>query len=95
MTDITTLMQFLFEGNYLGFLQALYVMAFQSADLLYGTITMIGMTALYIRTHSILFLSLIWILLGGLFLVAMPILANLAVFFMILGLAGMLYKTFM
>lgn len=95
MVDIATLLQFLFEGNYLGFLQAIYVGAFQSADLFYGVLSMIGVIALYIRTHSLLFISIVWILLGSLFIVAMPILANLAVLLMVFGLAGMLFKAFM
>lgn len=95
MTDIATLLQFLFEGDYLGFLQAIYVSAFQSADLFYGVVVMIGAFGLYIRTHSLLLLSIIWILLGSLFIVAMPILSSLAVLLMICGLAGMFYKLFM
>ena len=87
MTDIPTLMQFLFEGNYLGFLQAIYVSAFQSADLFYGVISMIFAVGLYIRTNSLILISLIWILLGSLFLTAMPIVSNLAVFLMIFGIA--------
>jgi len=95
MPDIATLLQFLFEGDYLGFFQAIYVSAFQSADLFYGVITMMFAIGLYIRTHSLLFLSILWILLGSLFIVAMPIVSGLAMLLMIFGLAGMLYKLYM
>jgi len=95
MPDISTLLQFLFEGDYLGFLQAIYVSAFQSADLFYGVLSMIGVIALYIRTHSLLFISIVWILLGSLFIVAMPIVAPMAILLMIFGFAGLLYKAFM
>lgn len=95
MTDVATLLQFLFEGDYLGFLQAIYVSAFQSADLFYGVVTMMFGIGLYIRTNSLLFVSIIWILLGGFFLVAMPIVSGIALLLMIFGLAGMFYKLYM
>jgi len=95
VTDVATLLQFLFEGDYLGFLQAIYVSAFQSADLFYGVVTMMFGIGLYIRTNSLLFVSIIWILLGGFFLVAMPIVSGIALLLMIFGLAGMFYKLYM
>lgn len=95
MPDISTLLQFLFEGDYLGFLQAVYVSAFQSADLFYGMVSMIIVVALYIRTQSLLFISIVWILLGSFFLIAMPIVSGIAMLLMIFGFAGLLYKAFM
>lgn len=95
MVDVWALMQYLFDGDVLGFIQACYVSAFQSADLFYGMLALIGVSALLIRTKSLLFVSIIWVLLGGLFIVAMPIVSGLAVFLMIMGLAGVLFKVFM
>lgn len=95
MVAISTLLQYLFEGDYLGFIQAVYVSAFQSADIFYALVIMLFTSPLYIRSKSLLFLSIIWILLGGLILVATPIIAGVAMLLMIFGLAGMLFKLFM
>lgn len=94
MPSMETLLQFLYDGNFLGFLQAIYVSAFQSADLFYGVLSLFPFVALYIKTNSLLFVSIIWILVGTLFITAMPIVSNFAVLLMAFGLAGLLYKAF-
>lgn len=95
MVDISALLQFLFEGDYFGFIQAVYVSAFQNVDLFYGMVTLILVAPLYIRTRSLLLVSIIWIMLGGLFITAMPIVSTLAVLLMVFGLAVVLYEVFM
>ena len=92
--SVESLLQFLYEGDFLGFLQAVYVSAFQSSDVFYGVLTLLLTAPLYIRTHSLLLLSIIWIMLGGFFVVAMPILSRLAMLLLIMGLAGMLFKLY-
>jgi len=94
MVDIQTLLQFLWEGDFLGFLQAIYVSAFVSSDVFYGMLTLLFTAPLYIKTHSLLLLCIIWILLGSFFITAMPVVSGLAVFLMIMGLAGMLFTLF-
>jgi len=93
--NVNQLLQFLWEGDILGFLQALYVSSFQSSDLFYGVLAMIFSLALYIRTWSLPLLSILWILVGSILIVAMPIVSGLAVLLMILGFAGALYMAFM
>lgn len=92
MPSIETLLQFLAEGDFLGFLQALYIIAFTSPDVFYGVLTMIGLGAIYIRTHSLALLSILWILVGATFMVAMPLVAALGVLLIILGIAGLLFQ---
>lgn len=94
MVDIQTLIQFLVEGDIFGFIQAVYVSAFQSSDVFYGVVTLLLIAPLYIRTRSLLLLSILWILLGGLFLVAMPILSGLAMLLWIFGVGGMLWTLY-
>ena len=94
MVDIWTLLQFLAEGDLVGFLQALYVMVFSSADIFYALLAMLGMGAIYIRTRSLIFLSILWLLVGGFFIVALPLVAGLGVVFLILGVAGLLFQLF-
>jgi len=94
MTDVMTLLQFLMEGDLLGFLQAIYISAFQSVDLFYGVVIMLFTSALLIRTRSLILVSIIWILIGGFFMVAMPLLAALSLLLLILGIGGMLWQLF-
>ena len=95
MTDIMTLLQFLAEGDLLGFLQALYVTAFGgSADIFYGLVAMVGLGAIYIRTRSLILISILWLLVGGFFMVALPLVAGLGVLLMIFGVGGLLYALF-
>lgn len=88
-------LDFLWAGDYLGFIQAIYVSAFQSADLFWGVVILLFMAPLYVRTRSLLFMSILWILLGSLFLVAMPIVSGLAILLLSFGIAGMFFKLFM
>ena len=95
MVDINSLLQFLWEGDFLGFIQAVYVSAFQNSDVFYGVIILLFTAPLYIRTKSLVLLSILWILLGGFFIVAMPLVSGLALFLMIFGIAGLLFQAFM
>ena len=95
MPSIETLIQFLWEGDVLGFLQAVYVAAFQSSDVFYGMVTLLLTAPLYIRTRSLLLLCILWILLGGFFIAAMPIVSGLATLLLIFGVAGTLFQIFM
>ena len=94
MVDIATLLQFLYEGDWLGFLQAVYSAAFGSADIFYAVAIMAFMAPLYIRTKSLMLVCILWILIGTALIAAMPLLSNLAVFLMVCGLAGVIYKLF-
>lgn len=94
MSSVETALQFLAEGDLLGFLQALYVTAFTSADVFYGFLTMLFLGAIYIRTHSLALLCILWILVGSVFMVAMPLVAGLGMILLILGIGGMLYQLF-
>jgi len=95
MVDIATLLQFLVEGDFLGFLQAIYVSAFVSSDVFYGMLTLLFTSPLYIRTRSLLLLVIIWMLLGSFFIVAMPIVSGLGFFLVIMGLAAVFFKLFL
>lgn len=94
MTDVATLIQFLWEGDFLGFIQACYVAAFQSPDLFYGMLSLIVFSAIYIRTKSLLVPSILWILLGSFFISAMPIVSGLAMLLLITGVAGLFFKLY-
>lgn len=95
MVDINSLLQFLWEGDFLGFIQAVYVTAFQNSDVFYGVVILLFTAPLYIRTRSLVLLSIIWILVGGFFITLMPMVSGLALLLLIFGIAGLLYQTFM
>lgn len=91
---LTSLWQFLGEGDLLGMLQALYVMVFQSPDIFYGLLAMLGFGAIYIRTRSLILLSILWLLVGTVLVVALPFVMGLGVVLIILGVAGVFYQLF-
>lgn len=95
MVDINSLLQFLWEGDFLGFIQAVYVASFQNSDVFYGVLTLLFTAPLYIRTKSVILVSIIWVLLGGFFITLMPIVSGLALLLMIFGVAGLLFQVFM
>ena len=77
-----------------GFFQAYFINAFFLLDIVAGVITMLFLVPLYIRTKSLLLICIIWVLIGGFFVVAMPMLSGIAILFLALGLAGMFYRLF-
>lgn len=95
MADITALMQYLFEGDYLGFIQACYVSAFIDADVFYGVLILIITMPVYIRSKSLLLLCILWILLGGAVVAFVPLVSSMAFLLLSFGIAGVLYKIFL
>ena len=88
-------MQYLQEGNWLGFLEAIYVGAFGgNPDVAYGVIVLLFTVPIYIKTKSILLMAILWCLVGGALIVAVPLAANLAILLMGLGIGGVLWKLF-
>jgi hypothetical protein len=85
---------YLYRGDVFGFFQAYFINAFFLLDIVAGVITMLFLVPLYIRTKSLLLICIIWVLIGGFFVVAMPMLSGIAILFLALGLAGMFYRLF-
>lgn len=84
--------QFLFAGNLLGFFSAIFLWSFIQQDILVGAICMLFLVPIYIKTRSLLLLSILWILLGGFFIAAMPAVSGLAIVFLILGVGSVFWK---
>jgi hypothetical protein len=83
---------YLMSGNLLGFFGAIFLWSFLLQDILIGALCMLFLVPIYIRTKSLLLLCIIWILLGSFFITAMPAVSGLAVIFLILGIASVLWK---
>ena len=94
MVDIATLMQYFYDGDYFGFIQAVYVSAFQSADILYAVLILLFTVPLYIRTKSLLLMCILWIMLGSLVIVATPLVSGFALFLVAFGVAGVFYRLY-
>jgi hypothetical protein len=85
---------FLYQGDFLGFFQAMFLSAFGMVDLVYGVLCLVLLVPLYIRTKSLLLICVLWIMIGGFFIALMPAVSALAILFMILGVGGLLWRIF-
>ena len=92
--NVNWIWQYLFAGDFIGFFGALLMMTFGTLDLAVGVISMMFFVPLYLRTKSLLLLCITWILLGSFLIALMPIVSSIAVLFMGLGIAGLLYRLF-
>jgi len=90
----SSLFQFLAEGDLLGFIQGIYVLSFGSVDIFFAFVTMLGLGAVYIRTRSLILISILWLLVGSFFIAAMPLVAGIGVLLVIFGISGLLYQLF-
>ncbi len=90
--DIDLLTQYLLAGDLLGFLVACYTT--RIGQVFYAIVALIITVPLAIRTQSITYVAIIWVILGGLFQAAMPVVSPVAVFLIILGVGSLLYKLF-
>lgn len=93
-TSFTPFWQWLQEGDFLGFLQAIYINVFQSPDIFYGLIFMLVFGAIYLRTKSLPLLVILWLLIGGTLVVLIPIVSGLGIVLIIMGISGLLFQLF-
>jgi hypothetical protein len=80
------------NGDLIGFFIACFVYAWISPDLFFGVLAMLFLVPLYIRTKSVMLICILWILIGSILIVAMPLVSGIAVLFLVLGIGGMLWK---
>jgi hypothetical protein len=90
--NVAPFWQYLYSGNLLGFFQAIFLSAFIIQDILYGIFCALFLIPIYLKTKSLLLLCVLWILLGGFFITAMPAVSGLAIIFLVLGVGGVLWK---
>jgi len=90
-----SILQFLFEGDLFGFFQSLFGTAFLGADVFFAFVAFIISMALYIRTKSLILLTILALLtLGAGFMVAMPLVAGFGVLLTIFGVAGLFHQLY-
>lgn len=87
------LLQYLIEGDIIGFILACYTTTIGST--FYGLFIMTVAGLIYIRYKSLFMVSLLWLTIGGAFIMLTGMFAFLPVAFTILGIAGVMYEIFM
>jgi hypothetical protein len=92
--NVDTLWLFLYEGDFLGFAQAILVRTFLSFEAAIAMIIMLFMVPIYLRTKSLLLLSILWILIGGFLVAAVPLASGVGILFIALAVGGLLWRLF-
>ena len=90
--DISLLLTYLQAGDYLGFIIACYTT--RVGQLAYVLIILMFTIPLALRTQSITYVAIVWIILGGLFQAAVPLVAPAMVIFEILGIGALIFRLF-
>jgi len=85
---------FFYEGNFLGGVQSYFISSFLNLETAIALIAMLFLVPLYLRTKSLVLICILWIMLGGFFIAAMPMASGLAVLFMALGVGGLVWRLF-
>jgi len=85
--------QYLLNNDLIGFIIAIYTSVL--GQLFYGVLVMIITVPLYMRTQSLSYVTILWILMGTLIETVLPIAVfNIGHVLIVLGIAGLLYKLF-
>lgn len=90
--DVEMLLQYLLQGDFLGFLTGCFTT--RIGQNFYAILALIFSIPLYNRTQNVMYCSLVWIILGGLFIIAMPLVSPVAVLLVTLGVSVTLLKLF-
>lgn len=92
MNDVELLLQYLLAGDLLGFLTGCFVT--RIGQNFYAIIALILSVPLYNRTQNVMYCAVVWLLLGGLFIVAMPLVSPVATLLIVLAISVILLKLF-
>ena len=93
--ELGAILHYLWTANVLGFIKQTYVYSFGSLDAFIAVLMLACTIPLYIRTKSLTLLCIVWICVGGIYQTLSPTLNIYAVFFMIMGVGGLIYRLFM
>lgn len=86
------LLQNLLNGDVLGFVISCYTSVMGQG--FYALVLLIVFGVVYNRTHSLALCSILWLLLGGLWILTVPIISPIALVLVAFGLAGILYSLY-
>lgn len=89
MDDFLT--QYLFQGDLVGFIIAVWTSSM--GQMFYGMLIAILTVPLYMRTQSLTYVSILWLLSWGILQTMLPLAVwNIGHVFLILGTGGLLFK---
>lgn len=92
VNDVELLMQYLLQGDLLGFLVATYTTRLGQS--FYAITSFFVSVPLYNRTQTVMAPVILWILLAGFFLAAMPAISPVAVILIIIALTVIFTQAF-
>lgn len=92
--SVQSIWQYLYEGDFVGFFNALLITTFNSLSIGIALVTMLFLVPLYIRTKSLMLLVVAWLLIGSFLIATMPEVSGLAIVFMALGIGGLFWRLF-
>lgn len=84
------LLQYLLNGDFIGFTIACYTTKIGQG--FYAILLAIIFGSLYNRTKSLILCAILWLLLGGTFLILYPVVSPIAIALVALGITGLLWK---
>lgn len=88
---MSDLLSYLLQGNLLGFVNAVYTSIL--GELWFAIPLMLLFIPLYIKTESIEFCAILWVLLGGILVGLLPgIASTTGTLLLVLGIAAILYR---
>jgi hypothetical protein len=90
--DISLLLTYLQTGDLIGFIMACYVT--KLGQVFYAILALLLTVPLAIRTQSVVYVAVVWLVLAGVFQAAVPLIAPASVLLTILAIAALLYKAY-
>jgi hypothetical protein len=90
--DVSFLLAYLAQGDLIGFIIACYTS--RIGQIFYVILILCFTVPLALRTQSITYVAVVWLILGALFIPAVPLISPAAVFLLILGIAGLIYRVY-
>lgn len=90
--DISLLLQYLTRGDLLGFIVACYTT--RIGQLFYAIVALIFTVPLALRTQSVTYVAIVWLLLAGIFQTAVPLIAPASVLLIVLAIGALFFKAF-
>jgi len=86
----TSLWVYLINGDFIGFVVACYTSRIGQG--FYAVLMLVLFGVVYNKTKSVALCSILWLLIGGALIIAMPIVSPVAVVFSCIGLTGLVYQ---
>lgn len=90
--DISLLLTYLMAGDYLGFIMACYTT--RIGQLAYVLVILMFTIPLALRTQSVTYVAIVWMILGVIFQTAVPLIGPATVILEILGIGALLFRLF-